>query len=123
MSDGAAEGEDAETERAVYVQRLDPDQREAYVAAHDDVPAAVTDAMARGGVRSFDLFVRDDIAVCVLEAEDVDAYLDAVTDDPDVEEWERYVAQFKREGVDVDADPDEQIPFMERIWEFSPDSE
>jgi L-rhamnose mutarotase len=114
---------DRETERAVYVQRLDPDQREAYIAAHDDVPEGVTDAMARGGVTAFDLFVRDDIAVCLLEAEDVDAYLEEVTGDPDVEEWERYVAQFKREGVDVDADPDEQIPFMERVWQFRPDTD
>ena len=37
----------AETERAVYVQRLAPDQREAYVDAHDDVPEGVTDAMER----------------------------------------------------------------------------
>lgn len=111
-----------ETERAVYVQRIDPEYREEYVAAHDDVPDGVTAAMERGTVTSFDLFVRDDIAVCILEAEDLDAYLAAATGDPAVEEWERHVAQFKREGVDVDAPEDEQIPFMDRIWSFRPDA-
>jgi len=110
------------TERAVYVQRIDPEYREQYVAAHDDVPEGVKAAMERGTVTSFDLYVRDDVAVCILEAEDLDAYLDAVTDDPAVEEWERHVAQFKREGVDVDAPADEQIPFMERIWSFEPEN-
>lgn len=110
-----------ETERAVYIQRIDPAHKEAYVDAHDDVPEAVTDAMERGGVTVFELYVRDDLAVCVLEARDLDAYLEAATDNPGVEDWERHVDQFKREGVDVDAPPDEQIPFMERIWSFEPD--
>jgi len=116
-------GTDADTERAVYVQRIDPERRRAYLDAHDDVPEGVTDAMARGGVTNFELYVRDDLAVCVLEAEDLDAYVETVTGDEAVEEWERYVAEFKREGVDVDADPDEQIPFMDRIWTFAPDED
>lgn len=107
-----------ETERAVYVQRLAPDRREEYVAAHDDVPEAVTDAMERGGVTEFELYVRGDVAVCILEAEDVDAYLDAVDGDEAVAEWERYTGRFKREGVDADADPEEGIPFMDRVWHF-----
>jgi L-rhamnose mutarotase len=110
-----------DTERAVYVQRVDPDHREEYVDIHDEVPEGVTDAMERGGVTDFELYLRGDIAVCVLEAEDVDAYVETVTGDPAVEEWERRVAEFKQEGVDVDADPDEQIPFIDRIWSFSPD--
>lgn len=103
-------------ERVAYLQYVDPDRREEYVEAHDDVPDGVVEAMERGGAESFDLFLRDDVAVCVAEVPDVDAYVDAVTDDPAVEEWERRVAAYKREGVDVDADDDEQIPFMERIW-------
>jgi L-rhamnose mutarotase len=114
---------DRDTERAVYLQRIDPDHREAYIEAHDDVPEGVTDAMARAGVTEFDLFVRDEIAVCLLEAEDLDTYVEEMTGDPAVEEWERYVAEFKHEGVDVDADPDEQIPFMDRIWAFRPDDD
>ena len=98
-----------DTERAVYVQRVDPDHRQEYIDIHDEVPEGVTDAMARGGVTDFELYLRDDIAVCVLEAEDLD-----------IEEWERHTAHLKREGVDVDADPEEQIPFMDRIWSFSP---
>ncbi|WP_436924352.1 L-rhamnose mutarotase [Halosimplex amylolyticum] len=108
------------TERAVYVQRLDPDERAAYVDAHDDVPEGVTDAMERGGVTDFELYVREDLAVCILECEDLDAYLDAVDGDEAVAEWEAYTGQFKRSGVDPDADPDEGIPFMERVWSFSP---
>lgn len=110
-----------ETERAVYVQRLDPDRREEYVAAHEDVPEAVTDAMERGGVTEFDLFVREDVAVCILEARDLDAYLDELDGDEEVAEWERFTGQFKREGVDADADPESGIPFMERIWHFEPE--
>ena len=113
----------ADTERAVYVQRLDPDQREAYVEAHDDVPEGVTDAMARGGVETFELYVRDDIAVCILECEDLEAYLDAVNGDETVAEWERYTGQFKQSGVDADADPESGIPFMERVWGFKPAEE
>ena len=110
-----------DTERAVYLQRIEEDQVEEYVEAHEDAPTGVTEAMERGGVEEFELYLRDGVAVCLLEAEDIDAYLDAVTGDPEVEEWERHVAQFKETGVDVDAPADEQIPFMDRIWSFSPD--
>ena len=110
-----------ETDRAVYVQRLDPEQVEEYVAAHDEVPAAVTDAMERGGVEEFELYVRDDIAVCLLECVDLDAYLDAVDGDEEVAEWERFTGRFKRDGVDADASPESGIPFMERVWRFDPD--
>lgn len=112
-----------DTERAVYVQHIDPDQKQEYIDAHDDVPRGVTDAMERGTVTDFELYVRDEIAVCILEAEDLDAYLDEATGDPEVDAWERRVAQFKREGVDVDAPADEQIPFMDRIWSFRPTNE
>lgn len=107
-------------ERAVYVQRIAENQVDEYVEAHERVPEGVKEAMARGGVEEFELYLRDGIAVCILEAEDLDAYLESVSGDPDVEEWERHVAQFKESGVDVDAPADEQIPFMDRIWSFSP---
>jgi len=110
----------SETDRAVYLQWLDPDRIEEYVEAHETVPEGVRDAMRRGGVTEFEVYVRGTVAVCVLEAEDLDAYVEAVTGDPAVEEWERHVAQFKEAGVDVDAPPDEQIPFMESIWSFRP---
>lgn len=111
----------AELERAVYVQRLDPDQREAYVKAHEDVPDAVTDAMERGGVMEFELYVRDDIAVCILECVDLDTYFGAVDGDEEVAEWERYTGQFKKEGVDAEVDSESGIPFMECIWRFDPE--
>ncbi|NGM70508.1 L-rhamnose mutarotase [Natronolimnobius sp. AArcel1] len=105
-------------ERAVYLQRIDPDRKDEYVAAHDDVPDGVTDAMERAGVERFDLYVRDDIAVCILEAEDISAYDDVMADDSTVQEWERHVAQFKTAGVDVDAAEDDQIPYMDQLWSF-----
>lgn len=111
-----------DVERAVYMQRLDPDRKNDYLDAHRDVPEGVTDSMERGGVTEFELHVRDDIAVCILEAEDIDIYLEAVEDDEAVEEWERRVAEFKREGVNVDAD-DDGIPFMERVWTLSSGAE
>ncbi|WP_049898539.1 L-rhamnose mutarotase [Halococcus agarilyticus] len=111
-----------DTERAVYVQRIDPEHRDEYLGAHENVPEEVSAAMERGGVTEFELYVRDDLAVCVLEARDIDAYLDEIDDDETVEEWERRVAQFKREGVDVD-DREEPIPFMERIWTLRNGSE
>ena len=111
----------SESNRAVYIQRLDPDQRQAYVDAHDDVPSAVTDAMERGGVRKFELYLRDDVAVCILECDDLDAYLDAVDGDEAVAEWERSTGQFQREGVDADADPESGIPFMECLWRLEPE--
>jgi L-rhamnose mutarotase len=105
-------------ERSVYIQRIDTDHREQYIDAHDQVPVGVTDAMRRGGVKEFELYVRGDMAVCILEAEDVDAYFDSIDGDAAVEEWERYVAQFKQEGINID-DKDETIPFMECIWTLS----
>ena len=113
----------SDTERAVYVQRLDPDEREAYVEAHEDVPSGVTDAMARGGVEEFEVYVRGDVAVCILECADIDAYLDAVDGDEAVAEWERHTGRFKRSGVDADADPEEGIPFMNLSWRFEPSAE
>jgi L-rhamnose mutarotase len=111
-----------ETERAVYIQRLAPEQREAYINAHDDVPEGVTDAMERGGVEEFELYIRDDIAVCILECADLDAYFEAVDGDEAVADWERYTGQFKQSGVDADADPEDGIPFMEQVWRFEPDA-
>ena len=115
--------EDSETDRTVYVQRIDPNQREAYIDAHENVPEDVTEAMTHGSVTDFELYIHDNIAVCVLEAEDISTYIDTMTSSESVEEWERYVARFKQEGVDVDSPPDEQIPFMRRIWSFDPENE
>lgn len=107
-----------DTERAVYVQRIDSERKQEYIEAHDDVPEGVTKAMERGTVTEFELYIRGDVAVCILEAEDLDAYFETATGDPEVEKWERHVAQFKRKGIDVDAPKDEQIPFMDCIWSY-----
>jgi hypothetical protein len=54
--------------------------------------------------------------VCVLEVEDLETYLGTVGTDDAVAEWERSVSRFKDSGVDTDADPQEQLPLMERVW-------
>jgi L-rhamnose mutarotase len=108
------------TERHVYVQHLDPDSVAAYRDTHEEVPPEVRAAMERGGVESFQVYVRGTTAVCVLECVDLDAYLDAVAGDPAVEAWERRVAEYKREGVDPEAPPETGIPFADEVWSFQP---
>ena len=76
-----------DTERAVYVQRIDPAYREEYLEAHEDVPTGVTDAMERAGIEEFQLYVLDDLAVCILEADDLERYDETMASDPAVEEW------------------------------------
>ena len=56
-----------DTERAVYVQRIDPEHKEAYVEAHQDVPEGVTDAMERG-VESYDLVGANEERLCGYKA-------------------------------------------------------
>lgn len=104
-----------ELERRVYVQWIDPEYHEEYLDAHDNVPSGVSEAMIRGGVERFETYVRGRISVCILEAHDIDEYLDEIEGNKAVEDWERYVGQFKEEGVDIDSE-DESIPFMEPIW-------
>lgn len=106
-------------ERAVFLNRLDPSRVDDYVELHREVPDFVPETMARAGVEAFQVFVKDDIAVCILEAHDLDEYLDGYVQDPDIEGWERRVNEYKREGIDVDAD-DEPVPFMEEVWSFTP---
>lgn len=111
-------------ERAAFVQYLDPDRVDDYVAAHEEVPEAVTETMEAADVHWFDLYVRDDVAVCVMEVEDADRYTEvygeAMAENEAIEEWERLTAEFKREGIDVEGESDGQIPWMERVWTFEP---
>lgn len=109
----------ADLERVVFLNRLDPNKVQQYVDLHREVPEHVTETMERAGVEEFQVYVRDDIAVCVLAVHDVDEYLDVYVGDPEIEEWERRVNDYKREGIDVDAEG-EQVPFMEQIWSFTP---
>ena len=108
----------SETDRAVYLQRIDPAHRDAYLNAHENVPEGVSKAMRDGTVKSFDLYIRDNIAVCILEAEDLDRYFDSIEGNKTVDEWERYVGAFKQSGVDVD-NADEPIPLMEHVWSLN----
>ncbi|MFB9809422.1 L-rhamnose mutarotase [Haladaptatus pallidirubidus] len=64
---------------------MDSSHVEAYTEAHNNVPTDVTNAMERGGFRNFELYIRGTVAVCLLEVDDIDHYLDVVTDDPAIE--------------------------------------
>lgn len=55
-------------ERAVYDQWIDPERREEYLEAPEEVAVA----MERAGAESFELYVEEDIAVCIPEAESID---------------------------------------------------
>jgi L-rhamnose mutarotase len=116
MSDDSS----TDLERAVFLNRLDPDNVEDYVDIHSEVPEFVPDAMESAGVERFQVFVKDDIAVCILDVHDLDDYRDVYVQNPEIEDWERRVNEYKREGIDVDADG-EQVPFMDEIWSFTPD--
>ena len=113
--------DDDDVERFVYLQRLNPEKKNAYIDAHEDVPSGVTDAMKRGGVKNFELYIRDNIAVCILETDDLDEYSDTIEGNKSITDWEKYTSQFKQTGVDADAPPQEGIPFMNRVWQFTAD--
>jgi len=95
------------------MQRLDPDQTAEYVAAHDDVLEALTDAMERGDLRTLEPYIRDDVVVCI-ERADPGTWLNTVDGDEKVAEWKRYTSQFNCESLGVNAVLEAGIPFMHR---------
>ena len=107
-----------ELETVAMFQRLDPDRVDEYLEAHEDVPGAVPAAMERGGVHSFRLFVEDDVSVGIIEVEDFDAFNEEYLADEECQDWEEYVADFKRSGVDVD---EGDMPLMDEVWTFERD--
>lgn len=70
-------------ERVVMLQRLKQDAVDEYVAAHDDVPDSVVDAMNEGGVDEYELYVYEDVAVGIMDVRDLDEFEDVYGDDPD----------------------------------------
>jgi len=112
--------DDADGERVVLLQRLDPDAVDDYVAAHDDVPDSVVEAMNEAGVEEYELYVEGDVAVSVMTAPDLAEFEAVYEQYPDNREWEERVSQFKRSGVDPD---DMEMPTMERIWSLDDERE
>jgi L-rhamnose mutarotase len=102
-------------ERAAFLQRLDPDHVDDYREAHEAVPSVVTDTMAAGEVEWFDVYVRDEVAVCVLSVADRErfaaVYEREMAANEALAEWEELNDGFKQSGI---ADGD--IPWMDRIW-------
>ena len=105
-------------ERAAMLQRLKPDRVDDYLEAHEDVPDAVADAMERGGVKQFQLFVHDDLSIGYIEAEDLDEFIEEYTADPECQDWEERVDEFKTSGVDVEG---AELPLMGHVWSFEVD--
>jgi L-rhamnose mutarotase len=113
-----SDGDDTDVERVAMIQYLDSDRVDDYLEAHEDVPDAVADAMDRGGVYTYELFVHDDVSVGYAEIEDFDAFVEEYTADEECQEWERRVAEFKRSGVDVD---ESEVPLMDHVWSLDDD--
>jgi L-rhamnose mutarotase len=107
-----------EPDRVLLVQDLDPEKVDDYVEAHDDVPDAVTDAMERGGVHRFDLFVHDGVSIGYVVVDDFERFQSVYGDDPECMAWEERIAPFKRSGVDPDTG---EMPLGDRIWSFDAD--
>lgn len=112
--------DDQRLEQIVILQRIKPELSDDYIKAHDDVPQSVIDAMVEGGVHEYRLYLRDEIAVGVVEVEDMDKFQERYENDPANQEWEAHVEQFKREGIDPG---DMEMPVMEEIWSLSEDRE
>jgi L-rhamnose mutarotase len=92
---------------------LKPDAVDDYVAAHENVPDSVVEAMHEGGVEEYELYLFEDTAVSIMEVHDLGEFEDVYASDPDNQAWEERVGAFKRSGVD----PDEmEMPVMKRIW-------
>jgi len=102
-------------DRVLLVQELDPEHVDAYVEAHEAVPSAVIEAMERGGVERFDLFLHDNLSIGYIVAEDFEAFQETYAEDPECLEWEDRVAAFKQSGVDPDSG---EMPLGDRIWSF-----
>ena len=109
------------TERVAFLQRIDPEKVDGYRELHENVPDFVTDAMERAGVHDFRLFLRDEIAICFLEVEDHETYVEVMSADENIDEWERRANEFKDEGIDIESDEEQHIPWMDEIWRFTPE--
>lgn len=105
--------DDNDLEQVAMIQRLDPERADDYVEAHDDVPDPVVERMTESGVERFLLFVEDGLSIGILEVEDFDRFVEEYSADPDCQEWEDRVGEFKRSGVDTD---EGAIPTMDLVW-------
>ncbi|WP_224337677.1 L-rhamnose mutarotase [Haloprofundus halobius] len=110
--------ENQDLEQVAILQRIKPEMTDEYIEAHDNVPESVIDAMVEGGVYEYRLFLRDEIAVGIIEVEDMEQFQERYESDPENEEWESHVEQFKTEGIDPD---NMEMPVMEEIWSLSDD--
>lgn len=100
-------------ERVAMIQHLNPDRVDEYLAAHENVPEPVVEHMQRCGVETFELFVEENLSVGYVELEDFEQFAEDYSADPDCQEWEERVGEFKRNGVDTN---DADIPLMDHVW-------
>ncbi|MFB6296091.1 MAG: L-rhamnose mutarotase [Halobacteriales archaeon] len=104
-----------DVDRVVLVQELKPDRVGEYLEAHEDVPDPVTERMAESGVEEFRLFVGDDLSIGYIEVEDFERFQAEYSADPDCEDWEERVAEFKQSGVDTE---EGDFPVLDEVWTF-----
>jgi len=104
-----------ELDRVVLVQELKADRVGDYLEAHEDVPDPVTERMEQSGVEEFRLFVGDELSIGYIEAEDFERFQEEYSADPECEDWEERVAEFKESGVDPESG---EFPVLDEVWTF-----
>lgn len=112
--------DESDPQQVAILQRIKPEMTDEYIKAHNDVPQSVIDAMVEGGVHEYRLYLRDEIAVGIVEVEDMEQFQERYESDPRNEEWESHVEQFKHAGIDPN---DMEMPTMEEIWSLSENHE
>ena len=85
-------------ERKVYLTKLKPEHRQAYLNAHTQVPEQVLKAYAKAGMTHCSVWLLGDQLVLIVDAADHDALREAMANDPHDREWQAYVGPMKEEG-------------------------
>ena len=112
--------ETTDLERVALIQHLDPDGVEGYLEAHEEVPRPVIEQMRESGVHRFLLFVEDTLSIGYIEVEDLDTFAEEYSANPECQEWEERVGQYKESGVDTD---EASLPLMDRVWSLEDEPE
>jgi L-rhamnose mutarotase len=104
---------DDSLERAILIQRLEPDGIDGYIEAHKSVPEDIVERMEESGVEEFRLFVGENLSIGYIAAEDIGRFEEEYAEDPACIAWEEKLAEYKRTGVDTE---EGDFPALEQIW-------
>jgi L-rhamnose mutarotase len=89
-------------ERHAFVARLNGEQREAYVAAHRNVPPELLARYRQAGIRSLSIFLHEGLLFLYLESDDFAAAVTALENDPIEREWQKLTSPMLGAGGYVD---------------------